>query len=105
MLLVLFLVIVIDLQEAWAHYRYKPSLVTGSLSPNANDESFGAFTYTNDFSVAPTLNSDFMKQDKSVVDKTLVAVTDQQFVLDCYFKLNCVRVMPVESIPGLIDHH
>lgn len=92
-------------QEAWAHYRYKPSMVTGSLSPNANDESFGAFTYTNDFSVAPTLNSDFMKQDKSVVDKTLVAVTDQQFVLDCYFKLNCVRVMPVESIPGLIDHH
>lgn len=92
-------------QEAWAHYRYKPSLVTGSLSPNANDESFGAFTYTNDFSAAPTLNSDFMKQDKSVVDKTLVAVTDQQFVLDCYFKLNCVRVMPIESIPGLIDHH
>lgn len=92
-------------QEAWAHYRYKPSLITGSLSPNANDLSFGAFTYTNDFSVAPTLNSDFMKQSKTVVDKTLVATTDDQYLLDCYFKLNCVREMPVESIPGLIDHH
>ena len=97
--------VVFGYQEAWAHYRYKSSLVTGSLSPNANDESFGAFTYTNDFSSAPTLNSDFMKQDKTVVDKTLVAATNQQFVLDCYFKLNCVRVMPIESIPGLIDHH
>lgn len=92
-------------QEAWAHLRYKPSLVTGSLAPGANDLTFTPFTYTNDFSAAPTLNSSFMKQDKSVVDKTLVAESNQQYLIDIYFDLNCVRPMPVESIPGLIDHH
>lgn len=92
-------------QEAWAHLRYKPSLVTGSLAPGANDLTFTPFTYTNDFSAPPTLNSSFMKQDKSVVDKTLVAESNQQYLIDIYFDLNCVRPMPIESIPGLIDHH
>ena len=93
-------------QEAWAEYRYKPSLVTGLLAPNAEDASLRSWTYTNDFSDAPVLNSDFMKQDKSNVGNTL-AVTDSnlQFIADFYIKMYCTRPMPIYSIPGLIDHH
>lgn len=93
-------------QEAWAHYRYKPSMITGSLAPNSDDNSFVPWTYTNDFSKAPTLNEVFMKQSATNVGKTLVNnATADQYLIDIYFDLNCVRPMPVYSIPGLIDHY
>ena len=35
----------------------------------------------------------------------VIAVQDEpQFLLDTYFSLNCVRPMPVYSVPGLVDH-
>lgn len=93
-------------QEAWSHYRYKPSLIAGSVAPDSNDNSFVPWTYTNDFSAAPTLNDDFMKQSSTNVGKTLVDTeTLDQYLIDIYFDLNCVRPMPVYSIPGLIDHY
>lgn len=93
-------------QEAWAHYRYKPSMITGSLSPDSNNNSFVPWTYTNDFATAPTLNELFMRQDYTNVGKTLVDTeTYDQYLIDIYFDLNCVRPMPVYSIPGLIDHY
>lgn len=93
-------------QEAWAHYRYKPSMITGSLAPNSDDNSFVPWTYTNDFAAAPTLNESFMRQNESNVGKTLVdSQTRDQYLIDIYFDLNCVRPMPVYSIPGLIDHY
>ena len=93
-------------QEAWAHYRYKESLVTGALAPGADDASFLPWTYTNDFATAPVLNSQFMIQSSDRVGQTLYdQSTDQQYLIDIYFNLTCVRPMPVYSIPGLIDHH
>lgn len=93
-------------QEAWAHYRYKPSMVTGELAPNANNESFVPWTYTNDFSAAPVLNSQFMVQSPSVVAKTLIdTTTTAQYLLNMAFNLYTTRAMPIYSIPGLIDHH
>lgn len=93
-------------QEAWAEYRYKPSLVTGLLSPSANDASFRPWTYTNDFSAQPVLNSDFMKQDSSNIGNTLAVVdSPTQFIIDIFYNLKCTRPMPLYSIPGLIDHH
>uniref|UniRef100_A0AAU8BAG2 Major capsid protein n=1 Tax=Dulem virus 197 TaxID=3145674 RepID=A0AAU8BAG2_9VIRU len=93
-------------QEAWAEYRYKPSLVTGQLAPDSNDASYLPWTYTTDFDGAPTLNSDFMKQPSTNVAQTL-AYTDAnlQYICDFYFNLKCTREMPIYSIPGLIDHH
>ena len=93
-------------QEAWADYRYHPSLVTGNLAPNANDATLTAWTYTNKFAAAPVLNSSFMQQPSSQIGDTLVVTnTDNQFVADFYFKCKTTRPMPVYSIPGLIDHH
>lgn len=93
-------------QEAWADYRFHPSLVTGALSPNANDATFTAWTYTNKFTAAPVLNSSFMVQPSSQIGDTLVSTsTDNQFVADFYFDITCTRPMPLYSIPGLIDHH
>ena len=93
-------------QEAWADYRFHPSLVTGALSPNGNDATMTAWTYTNKFTAAPVLNSSFMVQPSSQIGDTLVSTsTENQFVADFYFNITCTRPMPLYSIPGLIDHH
>lgn len=93
-------------QEAWAEYRFIPSNISGYVAPGANDKTYAAWSYTNRFSTLPVLNSDFMKQDKSNVANTL-AYTDSklQYICDIYFDIKATRPMPVNSIPGLVDHH
>lgn len=93
-------------QEAWAEYRFIPSCISGYVAPASGDKTYAAWSYTNRFSTLPVLNSDFMKQDKSNVSNTL-AYTDSnlQYICDIYFDIKATRPMPVNSIPGLVDHH
>lgn len=92
-------------QEAWAEYRFKPNLITGNLAPAAGDLSLTPWTFTTNFSAAPTLNDSFKKSDSSQIGATLVDTsTITQFVADFYFDATFVRPMPVDSYPGLIDH-
>ena len=92
-------------QEAWAEYRYKPSIATGLLNPSANN-SLDFWTLTNKFSSVPTLSKTFIEQDRSALARALVTGTDgPDFIADFFFRDIAVRPMPVYSIPGLIDHH
>lgn len=93
-------------QEAWAEYRYKPNLVSGEFAPNAGNSVLGAWTYTNNFTSKPTLNSGFIHQPAAQFDNTfVVSNSSYHFLADFYFNLKCTRPMPLYSIPGLIDHH
>lgn len=92
-------------QEAWAEYRYKPSIATGLLNPNAAN-SLGYWTLTNRFSSLPTLSQSFIEQDRTALNDALVTgSTGPDFIADFYFDAVYVRPMPMYSIPGLIDHH
>lgn len=92
-------------QEAWAEYRYKPSIATGLLNPNASN-SLGYWTLTNRFSSLPTLSKSFIEQDRTALNDALVTgSTGPDFIADFYFDAVYVRPMPMYSIPGLIDHH
>ncbi len=92
-------------QEAFIEYRMKPNLITGNLAPAAQDLSLTPWTFTTNFSAAPTLNDDFKRSDASQIGATLVDTsTLTQFVADFYFDATFVRPMPVDSYPGLIDH-
>lgn len=96
-------------QEAWAEYRYHPSLVTGAFRSNV-DGSLDAWHYANDFNGdLSTFVADetFMYQSKEVVDRTLAVTSEleNQFIADFYFKNYVTRPMPLYSVPGLIDHH
>lgn len=96
-------------QEAWAEYRYKPSRVSGdfrSAAPNSLD----VWHYADDYSALPTLSPDWLNETSANVDRTLAVQSDisgaaRQFLADFYFKLDCVRPMPLYSVPGLIDHY
>lgn len=93
-------------QEAWADYRYKPNMCSGEMRPYVTNGLF-SWTLADDYDQAPTLSDEWMREDKTNVDRTL-SVTSQvsnQFWADIYFDFKHTRPMPVFSIPGLIDHN
>ena len=93
-------------QEAWADYRYKPSIVTGEMRSNHN-KSLDSWHFADDYESQPFLSSSWIDEDKSPVDRALAvqsSVSNQIFV-DFYIQNETTRPMPVYSIPGLIDHN
>lgn len=94
-------------QEAWADYRYKPSIVTGAFKHNSSQGSLDAWTYADYFAERPYLSAEFIEETDANIDRTLAVSSDiaDQFLLDMYFDLNVDRPMPVYSVPGLADHH
>ena len=92
-------------QEAWAEYRYKPSIATGLLNPNVSG-SLDYWTLANKFAAAPTLGQTFIEQGRDNIQRALVTGSSgPDFIADFYFIDIAVRPMPMYSIPGLIDHH
>lgn len=96
-------------QEAWADYRYKPSRVSGAFRSNYA-QSLDAWHYADyytggnaDFVLSP----EWLAETKNNIDRTLAVSSDveDQFIADFYVKMNCVRPMPLYSIPGLVDHY
>jgi hypothetical protein len=93
-------------QEAWADYRYKPSIVTGEMRSNHN-KTLDSWHFADDYDVLPHLSSSWIDEDKSPVDRALAvqsSVANQVFA-DFFIQNETTRPMPVYSIPGLIDHH
>lgn len=111
--------------EPWADYRYRPSLVSGYFRTNASQNpdlggalgrtdvdgnplagSLDSWHYADYYTELPRLSADWIKEDKSVIDRTLVvtsAVT-HQFIFDIWDLEKVTRPMPVHSIPGLGSH-
>lgn len=93
-------------QEAWADYRYKPSIVTGEMRSNHN-KTLDSWHFADDYASLPSLSSDWINEDKSNVDRVLAvqsSVSNQIFA-DFFIQNETTRPMPVYSIPGLIDHN
>ncbi len=93
-------------QEAWADYRYKPSIVTGEMRSNHN-KSLDSWHFADDYESMPYLSSSWIDEDKSPVDRALAvqsSVSNQIFA-DFFIQNETTRPMPVYSIPGLIDHN
>jgi len=88
-------------QEAWADYRFKPSLVTGLFRTNATG-TLDSWHLSQDLS-SPALNAAFIVENPPT---TRVKATsgDPDFILDAYIKLISARPMPMYSVPGFIDH-
>lgn len=89
-------------QERFAEYRYKPSVITGRFRSNFA-QSLDIWHLAQDFSSLPVLGNDFIVENPPV-DRVIAVDTEPHFLFDSYFQLNCVRPMPVYSVPGLIDH-
>lgn len=89
-------------QERYAEYRYKPNMITGkmrSTDPTPLDVWHLAQKFTN----LPTLSSQFIEENVPL-DRALAVQNEPDLILDVYFKMSCIRPMPVYSVPGLVDH-
>jgi len=94
--------LVFGYQERFAEYKYKPNLVTGKFRSN-DPASLDLWHLAQDFASLPALNSDFI-QETPPMSRVLAVTTEPHLILDAYFDLDCVRPMPMYSVPGLIDH-
>lgn len=93
-------------QEAWAEYRYKPSRISGELRSQYS-ASLDLWHLGDDYASLPQLSDAWIREDKSNIDRTLAVTSavSHQFIADIFVKNSEVRIMPLYSIPGLIDHH
>lgn len=96
-------------QEAWADYRYKPSRVSGAFRSNY-DQTLDSWHYADYYTGGNSdfvLSPEWLVETKNNIDRTLAVNSslEDQFIADFYFKMDCVRPMPLYSIPGLIDHY
>lgn len=89
-------------QERYADYRYKPSKITGKLRSDY-ETSLDVWHLAQEFDSLPTLSQDFIEENPPI-DRVVAVPSEPQFLLDSWFKLKCVRPMPVFGVPGLIDH-
>lgn len=95
-------------QEYGAEYRYRPSYITGQMrSYNGTGVSFDVYHFGDFYQNAPTLSPDFINETSEYFDRTVAADSDNvdNFLLDFWFDVKAVRVMPLYSTPGLVDHH
>lgn len=93
-------------QEAWAEYRYKPSRVAGEMRSQA-PASLDVWHLGDEYSSLPILQSDWILEDKSNLDRALqvTSAVSNQYFGDFYIRMECTRPMPMYSIPGLLDHN
>lgn len=91
-------------QEAWADYRYHPNRISGKLRSTANG-TLDLWHYGDSYSALPQLSSAWIDETEANVQRTLAVQTEPQFVSDFYIKSTWTRIMPLYSVPGLMDHH
>lgn len=89
-------------QERWSEYRFRPNIITGQLRSDA-PTPLDAWHLALDFPSLPALNASFI-EDRPPVSRVIAVPSEPEFIVDAYFACKHTRVMPVFSVPGLIDH-
>lgn len=91
--------------EAWSDYRYKPSRLSGEMRPGISN-SLASWHLGDYYTSAPTLSDEWIREDANIIDRVLAvgSTVSNQFFADIYVKNMVTRVMPMYSVPGLIDH-
>lgn len=77
-------------------------MVTGLMRSNVAG-TLEAWHLSEDFASLPVLNSTFI-QSNTPLARAIAVPSEPHFIFDAYFNFNCVRPMPIYSVPGLIDH-
>jgi hypothetical protein len=92
--------------EAWADYRYAPSRISGQMRSGIGN-TLDIWHFADYYSNAPTLTEDFTNETSMFFDRTVSVPSQSQdnFICDFWFDTKATRVMPLYSVPGLIDHH
>lgn len=92
--------------EAWADYRYRPNIVTGAMRPQA-EVNFDKWTFADNYATKPTLSKSFIEETATFVDRSLAVESSSMpsFLLDIWFNVRAIRVMPTYSDPSSLGGH
>ena len=93
-------------QEAWYDYRYCPNTISGEFRSN-HSRSLDRWHYADDYPSRPYLSAGWIVSDSANIGRTLAYEEDvsDQFIADFKFNEKWTRLMPVYSVPGLIEHY
>lgn len=83
-------------------YRYKPSIITGLFRSSATG-SLDTWHLAPDYSALPVLNDSFI-QENAPVDRVIAVPSEPHFLFDSHFEYTCARPLPINAVPGLVDH-
>ena len=89
-------------QERFGEYRYKPSRLSGLFRSTAAS-SLDAWHLAQEFSGLPTLDKTFIEENPPV-DRCIAVPSEPHFISDILVENVSTRILPVYSVPGLIDH-
>lgn len=92
-------------QPAFEDMRLGMSYCSGNMRPNAT-LTLSAYNYADDYSQLPTLSSEWIDEDKTLVDRTLTiqSSTSPQIFGDFLFEMKHARGMSMYGTPGFMDH-
>lgn len=92
-------------KEAWQEYMYKPSRISGEMLPQYA-QSLDEWHFGDDYDSLPVLSADWIVEPQKFIDRTLAvqSSTSNQFWCDIFVKQRVSAPIPLNRVPGLIDH-
>lgn len=94
-------------QQAWADYRFMPSVKTSSMRSNYPGGSLDVWHYADYYEQRPTLSPGWIEATPDNIDRTLAVSSEveDQFIAQFEFKLTSIRPIPLDAAPGSLLHH
>lgn len=92
-------------QEAWYDLRTRQNRCSSELRPGVTN-SLATWNLADYYTDTPVLSDGWIRSQPDIVDRVLAVSHDvsKQIFADFYFENHATRVIPLYSIPGLIDH-
>lgn len=92
-------------KEAWQEYMYKPSRISGEMLPQYA-QSLDEWHFGDDYNSLPVLSAEWIVEPQNFIDRTLAVQSSvsNQFWADIFVKQRVSAPIPLNRVPGLVDH-
>lgn len=92
-------------KEAWQEYLYEYNMISGELLSEA-PQSLDVWHYGDDYSTLPVLSDEWIREPQKFIDRTLAVNSEKhhQFIADIVVEQTVAAPIPLNRVPGMIDH-
>ena len=92
-------------KEAWQEYMYKPSRISGEMLPQYA-QSLDEWHFGDDYNSLPVLSAEWIVEPQKFIDRTLAVQSSvsNQFWADIFVQQRVSAPIPLNRVPGLVDH-
>lgn len=92
-------------KEAWQEYLYEYNMISGELLSEA-PQSLDVWHYGDDYSALPVLSDEWIREPREFIDRTLAVNSERhhQFIADIVVEQTVAAPIPLNRVPGMIDH-